>query len=39
MTRTDQNQMRQSPMWKQMVQAFGKDKAEELLKACQVKPG
>lgn len=39
MTRTYQKRIRQSPMWKQLVQAFGKDKAEELLKACQVEPG
>lgn len=39
MTRTYQKQIRRSPMWQQMVQEFGKDKAESLLKACQVKPG
>jgi hypothetical protein len=39
MTQTYQKQVRQSPMWKQMVQEFGKAKAEELLKEFQVKPG
>jgi hypothetical protein len=32
LTQTYQKQVRQSPMWKQMVQEFGKAKAEELLK-------
>jgi len=39
MTQTYQQQIRKSPMWKQMVQEFGKAKAEELLKEFQVKPG
>jgi hypothetical protein len=39
MTQAYQQQIRQSPMWKQMVQEFGEAKAEALLKECQVKPG
>ena len=39
MTQTYQQQIRNSPMWKQMVQEFGEAKAEELLRECQVKPG
>lgn len=39
MTQTYQKQIRKSPMWKNMVQEFGKEKAEALLKECQVKPG
>jgi len=39
MTLTYQQQIRKSPMWKQMVQDFGKAKAEELLKEFQVRPG
>jgi hypothetical protein len=39
MTQSYQKQVRHSPMWKQMVQEFGKAKAEELLKEFQVKPG
>lgn len=39
MTQTYQKQVRHSPMWKQMVQEFGKEKAEALLKEFQVKPG
>jgi hypothetical protein len=39
LTQTYQKQVRQSPMWKQIVQEFGKAKAEELLKEFQVKPG
>jgi hypothetical protein len=39
MTQTYQKQIRQSPMWKQMVKEFGKEKAEEILKEFQVKPG
>jgi len=39
LTQTYQNQVRQSPMWKQMVQEFGKAKAAERLKEFQVKPG
>ena len=39
MTQTYQQQIRKSPMWKQMVQEFGKAKAEELLKEFQVQPG
>lgn len=39
MTQTYQKQIRQSPMWKQMVKEFGQEKAEELLKEFQVKSG
>jgi hypothetical protein len=39
MTQRYQKQVRHSPMWKQMVQEFGKAKAEELLKEFRVKPG
>ena len=34
MTRQYQNTIRESPMWDQMVQQFGKKEAEELLKKC-----
>lgn len=34
MTKVYQNQIRNSPMWDEMVKKFGKDKAEELLKQC-----
>jgi hypothetical protein len=39
MTKAYQKHIRTSPMWKEMVQEFGKEKAEELLKQCRVKPG
>jgi hypothetical protein len=39
MTQAYQQRIRQSPMWKQMVNEFGQDKAEELLQEFQVKPG
>jgi hypothetical protein len=39
MTQTYQQQIRRSPMWKQMVTEFGQAKAEELLQEFQVKPG
>ena len=39
MTQSYQKQVRHSPMWKQMVQEFGKAKAAERLKEFQVKPG
>jgi hypothetical protein len=41
MTEEYQNQIRNSPLWKDMVRQFGLKKAEELLKQCQVeiKPG
>jgi hypothetical protein len=39
MTQAYQKRMRASAMWKDMVQAYGKEKAKELLKQCQVKPG
>ncbi len=34
MTRQYQKSIRDSPMWDQMVDQFGKKKAEELLKKC-----
>jgi hypothetical protein len=39
MTRAYQQRIRQSPMWKQMVNEFGQDKAEALLQEFQAKPG
>jgi hypothetical protein len=39
MTQAYQQRIRRSPMWKQMVKDFGKERAEELLQECQVKPG
>lgn len=37
MTKEYQNQIRNSPLWHEMVNQFGLKKAEELLKQCQVK--
>jgi hypothetical protein len=34
MSKEYQNQIRNSPMWDEMVNEFGKVKAEELLKEC-----
>jgi SEC-C motif len=39
MTRAYQQRIRQSSMWKQMVNEFGQDKAEALLQEFQAKPG
>jgi len=41
MTKEYQNQIRNSPLWNDMIKQFGREKAEELLKQCQVqiKPG
>lgn len=39
MTKEYQNQIHNSALWNEMVRKFGKKKAEELLKQCQVKPG
>ncbi len=39
MAKAYQKQIRTSPLWKEMVQEFGKEKAEELLQQCRVKPG
>jgi hypothetical protein len=39
MTKAYQKHLRTSSLWKEMVQEFGKEKAEELLKQCRVKPG
>jgi hypothetical protein len=36
MTKEYQNQIRNSPLWHEMVNQFGLKKAEELLKECQV---
>ena len=33
-SRIFQEKIRNSPMWAQMVELYGKDKAEELLKQC-----
>ena len=37
MTKKYQENIRKSPYWKQIVSMVGKEKAEELLKQCQVK--
>ena len=37
MTKEYQNQIRNSPMWDEMVKEFGIDKAEELLQECKAK--
>ncbi|MCJ8297265.1 MAG: SEC-C domain-containing protein [Colwellia sp.] len=37
MTKKYQNQVRNSPMWDEMVSEFGKEKAEELLKEFKAK--
>jgi hypothetical protein len=37
MTRAYQEQIRQSPMWDEMVREFGLQKAEALLKQCRAK--
>jgi coenzyme F420-reducing hydrogenase gamma subunit len=37
MTTAYQKNIRQSPLWDYMVNEFGLEKAEELLKECQVK--
>jgi len=39
MTRAYQQRIRQSSMWKQMVNEFGQDKSEALLQEFQAKPG
>ncbi len=39
MTKKYQKTIRNSPIWDEMVQQYGKEKAEELLKEFQVKPG
>jgi len=39
MTQAYQKRIRASAMWKDMVREYGKEKAEELLKQFQVKPG
>ncbi len=39
MTLEYQKNIRNSPMWDQMVRKFGKEKAEELLKQCRAKSG
>lgn len=39
MTKEYQKNIRNSPIWDEMVQQNGKEKAEELLKEFQVKPG
>ena len=37
MTEEYQKQIRNSPMWDEMVKEFGQKKAEELLKQCRAK--
>ncbi len=37
MTADFQKRIRNSPLWKQMVEEFGEEKAEELLKQCKAK--
>lgn len=39
MTREYQKNIRNSPLWDEMVKQYGKEKAEDLLKEFQVKPG
>ena len=39
MAQAYQKRIRASAMWKDMVREYGKEKAEELLKQFQVKPG
>jgi hypothetical protein len=39
MTEEYQKQIRNSPMWNEIVRKFGKKEAERLLKQCQAKPG
>jgi len=36
MTRAYQENIRKSPLWDMMVEQFGPEKAEELLKECRV---
>jgi len=38
-TKEYQKQIRNSPLWDDMVRKFGKEKAEELLKQCRAKLG
>ena len=38
MTEEYQRQIRNSPIWDEMIRKFGKEKAEELLKQYRVKP-
>ena len=37
MTRKYQEEIRNSPLWDDMLKQFGREKAEELLKECRVK--
>jgi len=41
MTKNFQNELRNSPIWDQMVAQFGQERAEQILKECkaEVKPG
>ena len=39
MTEEYQQRIRKSPLWKQMVEQYGKKQAEKMLKDFQVKPG
>lgn len=38
-TENFQQELKNSPIWQKMVEEFGQQKAEELLKQCQIKPG
>lgn len=39
LTENFQKELRNSPMWNQMVEQFGEEEAEKLLKQCQAKFG
>ena len=39
MTELYQQQIRNSPMWDEMVRQFGPEKAEVLLRQCRAEPG
>jgi aldehyde:ferredoxin oxidoreductase len=39
MTKKYQKNIKNSPIWDEMVRQYGKEKAEELLKEFQLKPG
>jgi hypothetical protein len=39
MTKAYQKNIRNSPLWDEMVRQYGKEKAKELLKEFRVKPG
>jgi hypothetical protein len=39
LTELYQQNIRNSPMWDEMVREFGPEKAEQLLKQCRAEPG